>query len=215
MTPATPAVAPWARVHRDDLVRLRRARDRMDRDYAEPLDVPGPGGRGAHVGRPLPPQLPRGLRRDPLPAPHDPSGRAGRSRCCAGATCTVTEVCMEVGCTSLGSFSARFTELMGETPSDYRARSHEERARHPGLRRQAGRPARRERRVGQDRRSARRWPVPNLEGMDTRTTTTDRRDAGRRRFAGHRHRSPSPTASSSSTTTRRRSPSTATSSGSP
>src|SRR5687767_10857839 len=38
---------------------------------------------------------------------------------------TVTEVCMEVGCTSLGSFSARFTELVGETPSAYRARSHE------------------------------------------------------------------------------------------
>ena len=38
---------------------------------------------------------------------------------------SVTEVCMEVGCTSLGSFSARFTELVGETPSAYRARSHE------------------------------------------------------------------------------------------
>jgi AraC-like DNA-binding protein len=39
---------------------------------------------------------------------------------------SVTEVCFEVGCTSLGSFSARFTELVGETPSAYRARSHEE-----------------------------------------------------------------------------------------
>ncbi len=36
----------------------------------------------------------------------------------------VTEVCMAVGCTSLGSFSARFTELVGETPSAYRAREH-------------------------------------------------------------------------------------------
>ncbi|PTM87584.1 AraC family transcriptional regulator [Streptomyces sp. VMFN-G11Ma] len=44
---------------------------------------------------------------------------------------TVTEVCMEVGCTSLGSFSARFTELVGETPSSYRARSHEESAEIP------------------------------------------------------------------------------------
>jgi AraC-like DNA-binding protein len=34
----------------------------------------------------------------------------------------VTDVCLEVGCSSLGSFSARFTELMGETPSAYRAR---------------------------------------------------------------------------------------------
>jgi AraC-like DNA-binding protein len=39
---------------------------------------------------------------------------------------TVTEVCMAVGCTSLGSFSAKFTELVGETPSAYRVRSHDE-----------------------------------------------------------------------------------------
>jgi AraC-like DNA-binding protein len=39
---------------------------------------------------------------------------------------SVTDVCMAVGCTSLGSFSARFTELVGESPSAYRARSHEE-----------------------------------------------------------------------------------------
>jgi AraC-like DNA-binding protein len=38
---------------------------------------------------------------------------------------SVTEVCMEVGCTSLGSFSARFTEVVGETPSAYRARCHD------------------------------------------------------------------------------------------
>src|ERR1700754_3130542 len=37
---------------------------------------------------------------------------------------SVTEVCLEVGCTSLGSFSARFTELVGETPTAYRARDH-------------------------------------------------------------------------------------------
>jgi AraC-like DNA-binding protein len=37
---------------------------------------------------------------------------------------SVTEVCMAVGCTSLGSFSARFTELVGETPTAYRARDH-------------------------------------------------------------------------------------------
>src|SRR5579863_3427246 len=39
---------------------------------------------------------------------------------------SVTDVCFEVGCTSLGSFSARFTEIVGETPSTYRARSHDE-----------------------------------------------------------------------------------------
>src|SRR5580765_1395645 len=37
---------------------------------------------------------------------------------------SVTDVCIEVGCTSLGSFSSRFTELVGESPSAYRARSH-------------------------------------------------------------------------------------------
>ncbi|CAM5547188.1 helix-turn-helix transcriptional regulator [Streptomyces tanashiensis] len=43
----------------------------------------------------------------------------------------MTEVCFEVGCTSLGSFSSRFTELVGETPSAYRARGHEEGAAMP------------------------------------------------------------------------------------
>src|SRR5919204_3735118 len=37
---------------------------------------------------------------------------------------TVTEVCLEVGCTSLGSFSASFTKLVGESPTAYRARDH-------------------------------------------------------------------------------------------
>ncbi|PWJ06486.1 AraC family transcriptional regulator [Streptomyces sp. NWU49] len=109
----------------DDLVRLRRARDRMDRDYAEPLDVPA-------------------LARDALMSP----GHFSRSfRAAFGETpysylmtrrierakallrrgdLTVTEVCMAVGCTSLGSFSSRFTELVGESPSAYRARNHDD-----------------------------------------------------------------------------------------
>src|SRR5689334_5349474 len=45
---------------------------------------------------------------------------------------SVTEVCFEVGCTSLGSFSARFTELVGQTPTAYRARDHSELASIPG-----------------------------------------------------------------------------------
>jgi AraC-like DNA-binding protein len=45
---------------------------------------------------------------------------------------TVTEVCLEVGCTSLGSFSARFTEMVGETPTAYRARDHGGLAQVPG-----------------------------------------------------------------------------------
>jgi AraC-like DNA-binding protein len=45
---------------------------------------------------------------------------------------TVTEVCMAVGCVSLGSFSARFTEVVGETPTAYRARDHDSLAAVPG-----------------------------------------------------------------------------------
>jgi len=57
---------------------------------------------------------------------------------------SVTDVCMAVGCTSLGSFSARFTQLMGVTPSDYRARSHEERRGIPAcVAKQVDRPSRR------------------------------------------------------------------------
>ena len=75
-------------------------------------------------------------------------------RCCGSGELSVTDVCMQVGCTSLGSFSARFTELMGETPSEYRARSHDERAGIPScVAKQVDRPTR-TRRVGQDRRSA-------------------------------------------------------------
>ena len=45
---------------------------------------------------------------------------------------SVTEVCLEVGCTSLGSFSARFTQVVGQTPSAYRARDHRALAGVPG-----------------------------------------------------------------------------------
>src|SRR4029078_12249062 len=45
---------------------------------------------------------------------------------------SVTEVCMDVGCTSLGSFSARFTQLAGETPTAYRSRDHGALANLPG-----------------------------------------------------------------------------------
>jgi AraC-like DNA-binding protein len=48
-----------------------------------------------------------------------------------GSELSVTEVCIAVGCSSLGSFSVRFTELVGETPSEYRARDHDELRRLP------------------------------------------------------------------------------------
>jgi AraC-like DNA-binding protein len=66
---------------------------------------------------------------------------------------SVTEVCMAVGCTSLGSFSARFTQLVGETPTAYRARDHGALAGVPGcISRDLTRPSRK---TEQDRRNER------------------------------------------------------------
>jgi len=63
---------------------------------------------------------------------------------------SVTEVCMEVGCTSLGSFSARFTELVGETPTAYRARDHSGLASVPGcVAKDVTRPSRKSSRIGE------------------------------------------------------------------
>jgi AraC-like DNA-binding protein len=108
---------------REDLVRLRRARDQMDREYARPLDV-------------------ETLARTALMS----SGHFSRSfRAAYGETpysylmtrrieramtllrrgdLSVTDACFEVGFQSLGTFSTRFTELVGESPSAYRARDH-------------------------------------------------------------------------------------------
>jgi AraC-like DNA-binding protein len=63
---------------------------------------------------------------------------------------SVTEVCMAVGCSSLGSFSARFTELVGETPTSYRARDHSALSSVPGcLARDLTRPSRSTSRIGE------------------------------------------------------------------
>ena len=63
---------------------------------------------------------------------------------------SVTDVCMEVGCTSLGSFSARFTQLVGETPTAYRSRDHSALATVPGcVARTFTRPARKTSRIGE------------------------------------------------------------------
>lgn len=110
---------------RDDLIRLRQARDRMDRDYAEPLDVPLLA-RESHmsVGH-----FQRSFKQayGETPYNHLMTRRIERAMALFRNTdLSVTDVCMEVGCTSLGSFSARFSELVGEAPSAYRARSHDE-----------------------------------------------------------------------------------------
>ena len=68
---------------------------------------------------------------------------------------SVTEVCLAVGCSSLGSFSARFTELVGETPTAYRARDHSALASVPGcIARDLTRPRRTPSRIGETARLA-------------------------------------------------------------
>jgi AraC-like DNA-binding protein len=111
-------------MNRDDLVRLRRARDRMDRDYAEPLDVAAL----AREALMSPGHFSRSFRAafGETPYSHLMTRRIERAKALLRrGDLTVTEVCFAVGCTSLGSFSSRFTELVGETPSAYRARTHE------------------------------------------------------------------------------------------
>jgi transcriptional regulator GlxA family with amidase domain len=111
-------------VNRDDLVRLRRARDAMDRDYAEPLDVPALAREAlmstGHFARSFRAAF------GETPYSYLMTRRIERAKALLRrGDLTVTEVCFAVGCTSLGSFSSRFTELVGETPSAYRARDHE------------------------------------------------------------------------------------------
>lgn len=108
----------------DDLVRLRRARDMMDRDYAQPLDVPALAA-AAYMS---PGHFSRSFRAafGETPYSYLMTRRIERAKALLRrGDLTVTEVCFAVGCTSLGSFSTRFTELVGESPSAYRARPHD------------------------------------------------------------------------------------------
>jgi transcriptional regulator GlxA family with amidase domain len=109
----------------DDLIRLRRARDLMDRDYAKPLDVPAL----ARAALMSPGHFSRSFRAafGETPYSYLLTRRIERAKALLRrGDLSVTEVCFAVGCTSLGSFSSRFTELVGETPSAYRARGHDE-----------------------------------------------------------------------------------------
>ena len=109
----------------DELRRLRRARDRMDREYAQPLDVPAL----ARTALMSPGHFSRRFRETYSETPYSylMTRRIERAKALLRrGDLSVTDVCFAVGCTSLGSFSARFTELVGETPSAYRARNHDE-----------------------------------------------------------------------------------------
>jgi AraC-like DNA-binding protein len=116
---------PTAAEHLRDLARLRRVRDRIDREYAQPLDVEALA-RGAHMSAG---HLSREFKLAYGESPYSylMTRRIERAKALLRrGDVSVTDVCFAVGCASLGSFSARFTELVGETPSTYRARNHDE-----------------------------------------------------------------------------------------
>lgn len=106
-----------------NLAHLRRARDLIDREYSRPLDVADLARAAlmstAHFSRQF-----RAAYGE-TPYAYLMTRRIERAKALLrGGDLSVTEVCLEVGCSSLGSFSARFTQLVGETPTAYRARDH-------------------------------------------------------------------------------------------
>ena len=106
-----------------ELAHLRRARDLIDREYARPLDVPAI----AQTALMSPAHFSRQFRAAYGETPYSylMTRRIERAKALLRrGDLSVTDVCMAVGCTSLGSFSSRFTELVGESPSAYRARDH-------------------------------------------------------------------------------------------
>jgi AraC-like DNA-binding protein len=108
--------------HVADLAHLRRARDLMDRHYAQPLDVPAM----ARAALMSPAHFARKFRAvyGETPYAYLMTRRIERAKELLRQGMPVTDTCFAVGCTSLGSFSSRFTEIVGETPSQYRARDH-------------------------------------------------------------------------------------------
>jgi AraC-like DNA-binding protein len=113
------------RVTTADLKHLRRARDLIDREYASPLDVPAM----ARTALMSPAHFARQFRAvyGETPYSYLMTRRIERAKALLRrGDLSVTEVCLAVGATSLGSFSSRFTELVGESPSAYRGRNHSE-----------------------------------------------------------------------------------------
>jgi AraC-like DNA-binding protein len=136
-----------------NLAHLRRARDLIDREYARPLDVAVLARAAlmstAHFSRQF-----RAAYGE-TPYAYLMTRRIERAKLLLRrGDLSVTEVCLEVGCTSLGSFSARFTELAGETPTAYRARDHSELVGVPGcIARELTRPTSRPRQTAETRRA--------------------------------------------------------------
>ncbi|MFF2054890.1 helix-turn-helix transcriptional regulator [Rhodococcus qingshengii] len=110
---------PAADPHLQDLARLRRVRDRIDREYTRPLDVEalarGVNMSAGHLSRQF-----RQAYGEP-PYAYLMTRRIERAMALLRrGDLSVTDVCFEVGCSSLGTFSSKFTELVGVPPSVYR-----------------------------------------------------------------------------------------------
>jgi AraC-like DNA-binding protein len=113
---------PAGEQHLRDLARLRRVRDRIDREYAQPLDVEALA-RGAYMSAG---HLSREFRLAYGESPYSYLMTRRIERAMAllrRGDLSVTEVCFAVGCSSLGTFSTRFSELVGVPPSTYRVQS--------------------------------------------------------------------------------------------
>jgi AraC-like DNA-binding protein len=111
--------SPAAAQHLRDLALLRRVRDRIDREYAKPLDVEALA-RDAHMSAG---HLSRQFKLAFGESPYSYLMTRRIERAMAllrRGDLSVTEVCFEVGCSSLGTFSTRFAELVGMPPSVYR-----------------------------------------------------------------------------------------------
>ena len=113
------AARPASEQNLRDLARLRRVRDRIDREYARPLDVEALA-RDAHMSAG---HFSRQFRLAYGESPYSylMTRRVERAMALLRlGDLSVTEVCFAVGCSSLGTFSSRFTELVGMPPSTYR-----------------------------------------------------------------------------------------------
>ncbi|MDQ6686538.1 MAG: helix-turn-helix transcriptional regulator [Actinomycetota bacterium] len=111
--------SPTAAQRLRDFALLRRVRDRIDREYAQPLNVEALA-RGAHISAG---HLSREFRLAYGESPYAYLMTRRIERAMAllrRGDLSVTEVCFAVGCSSLGTFSTRFTELVGLPPSTYR-----------------------------------------------------------------------------------------------
>lgn len=147
-----------------NLAHLRRARDLMDREYSQPLEVAQLARAAlmstAHFSRQF------GAAYGETPYSYLMTRRIERAKALLRrGDLTVTEVCLEVGCSSLGSFSASFTQIAGETPTAYRARDHRALERVPGcIVRDLTRPGRK-RASGREKGSAKQSRIREAAGV--------------------------------------------------